>query len=930
MRSAANLTVKILGDGDMREDSSSANRPVQLPEETAAPETLRTAGEATLEPSSSFEDLTLAALLADFLRQPGRTWRQFIRALRRPAQVHGTVTIADGPERALPATVKGSAEPRASASKSPALPRWRPAQRQYVRLLLYGLAIISAIIGSRIVRGSAEISRANDYSLHLGAPYLWLGFLLWLGAEAVGGWSQIKTRWRQSDAVARARYIARLLPAAIGISATHLLAQSLAAPGETALPLAGAAISRLFGGLLLWFIIEVIHGSLRKRAPFAGDEPKEDQSTQSARRWIVARQPLKKPVRRSFSRLRATIIGLACVGSVVVWFGSSGNRIEPPVILVWAASITLWSFAFAPLGWHVFDWASRRIDAIRRVNWREQRWTLLGFALVLILGASFRLDRLTTVPPEMFADLVEIIQDAYQIYHAEDYRIFFDNNGGREPLHFYLLGSLAKLPGMGYDHYALKLMTAIEGLLTLPLMYWLGLEVMRGRKREFRLAYGLIAAGLVAVSFWHSMMSRQGMRIPLAPLFTALTAVFYVRALRHNRRSDYVKAGLALGFGLIGYQALRMLPVALVAGLVITLLMRKLDWRARLSYGLNLAVLAFISFVVFTPLFHFWTEFPDDYLRRTSTRMFGDGPTTLEDRMAFLRDEGGPRLLSNIRNTLLMFHYTYEQTWVSSAADEPSMDSTTAAFMLLGAAAWLAGMARSRDPVIWWIPVFLGTMLLATALALYFTIEVPSLTRAAGAIPPAYLIAALPPTIFCRHLYRCLPKSIRTVSAVAFAAGIILSANYLNTHLYFDKFMDNFARSAKPEAQGARIIRGFAESDGAYGNAFLVNWPHWWDYRAVSIQMDKMFWNNGEEIDRMPGMLKRGLERAGDFQLNPERDLLFFFSRTDDTALQKLSEWFPNGRVLEIEAVAPFHDFYTYRVPALGVEGMRGFLEEYG
>ena len=459
-----------------------------------------------------------------------------------------------------------------------------------------------------------------------------------------------------------------------------------------------------------------------------------------------------RPIAADISGRRKLLIALATLCSLTVWLNTSGNRIEPPVIALWLLSAGLWAFVFAPLRWNIFDWACARIDAARRFRPRDYRLTIIALLLIMLLGAGFRLYELDAYPPQMYSDLVEKIQDAYKIRHLNDYRIFFENIGGREPLHFYLLSILASQPGMAFDHYALKLMSALESLVTLPIMFWLGVEVMGGRRRSFallfRFAGGWSGGGeLLACGNWTAGHAHQ----PRPALLGA------DRRLPHSRPAIQPAVGLCesrVGIGLrldglsggthaaggrgrgcggrrhaLGRQAL----------------------RARFSYILNLAVLAFVALMVFLPLLHYWTESPGDYMRRADTRLFGDMPTTGEERAAFLL-ESVPVLLSNVRKTALMFHYYGDNTWVSGLPQEPAMDPATAAFMLLGIAAWLALVLRSRDPVHVFVLVYLFAMLLPTALALSFPIEVPSFIRASGAIPPSYLIAALPVAVFCQRL----------------------------------------------------------------------------------------------------------------------------------------------------------------------------------
>ena len=407
----------------------------------------------------------------------------------------------------------------------------------------------------------------------------------------------------------------------------------------------------------------------------------------------------------------------------------------------------------------------------------------------------------------MISDMVVNALDAYRIHQGEHYPIFLGNNGGREPIHIYLQAFMSGLPGLQFDRTTLVLVTALESFLTLPVMFWFAVEVIGKQRRQHALAVGILATALLAVSFWHVSLSRQGLRIPLSPLFTALSAVFFVRALRHNRRTDFILAGIMLSFGLYSYKSLRMLPVVYVISLAVALLIRRYSWRMRASYVLNLVVLALVAGAVFLPMLHYWFEEPGQFTWRATTRMFGDQPTTDAERLTLLR-EGGATFLSNVRNALLMFHHTHDNTWVSAIPGQPALDPLTGAFLVLGAASWLGLMARERDPVYWFVPILFFVMILLTALAIAFPIEVPSLQRASGAIPPAYLIAALPLALICRQLYKTLPRVLGSVAAVGFAVAVIVAAYQYNHDLYFGDFMENYHRSAQNHSEAGQVLRG--------------------------------------------------------------------------------------------------------------------------
>ena len=869
----------------------------------------------------AFEDLTISEFLALWRRSPVSTMRRFRLAARSTQAREQLIPAGTAIDAASLANTAGGAPVLAGLR---GLPQRLP-QSGFPRLAIYLLAFLLALMGSHIARGTADIPRHNGYSLQVAAPYLWLGFLLWLIGDLSGHWAEIQATWRRSDRDTRILWVARVLPAIMLIGSLFRFAESLSAPAESAVDIAISALGLFTAGLAALLVINAFFRSYQR-----GDSSSGTQMEASGQAIIVSRAPALRPLRHQLSRRRGILLGLGSMLSLVVWINSSGNRLEPRYLAAWIVSILAWAFVFAPRRWHAFDWGADAIDTVRRLNLRGRRWALLALALILCLGASLRFDRLDSAPPELYSDMVVNLVDAYQIHRGENYPIFLGNNGGREPIHIYLQAFLSGLPGIQFDRTALILLNALESLLTLPVMCWFAVEAMGRKRRQDALAIGILATALLAVSYWHVVLSRQGLRIPLSPLFTALSAVFFARALRHNRRGDYILAGILLSLGLYSYKSLRMLPVVYVISIGIALLIRRYSWRLRASYLLNLTILAFIAGIVFLPMLHFWVEEPNQFTWRATTRIFGDLPTTDAERIELLR-EGGATFLANVRNALLMFHHTNDNTWISAIPGQPALDPVTGACFLLGAAAWLGLLARERDPVYWFVPVLFFVMLLLTALAIAFPIEVPSLQRASGAIPPAYLIAALPLARLCSQLKRTLPRALGLAAAVGFAIVVIASAYQYNRDLYFGEFMDNYHRSAQNHAEAGQILKGFVDSDGAYGNAFIISWPHWWDHRAVSIEAGTMRWDNSiVGVERLPQYIQYGLLREDEYQLQAERDLLFFFNPGDGEAPTRLRQWFPHGRQLEIRQEPADKSFTIYRVPALGEAGLQTFLAANG
>ena len=866
------------------------------------------------------EELTLLELVALFAAKPGSTWRK----LRLASSSHRMRF-----ESAF-APVKVDTEITSAITAGSRHFSWKSlAERYFTRdlaqLALFGIAVLFALSGSYIMVGQRGQEGFGRHALTNGAPFFWLALLVWLLAEFLHSWPQLKSWWGTLDRRSRWQWMARAIPFMIAIAGLHTLAVSV---GETPLPSLGlmrTAFLRLVASALVWLLIEFIAWWLRFRGsmiPYAGQLKVRSSGSEP----IVVRLNVVHPASQRASRIAH--ISLATIFSLLVWFNTTGNHFPPLIIVLWLISALLWALVFAPENWQVIDWLIESVDRLRRHEWRRRRRTIVAFALILLLGASFRLHRLEENPGEMTSDHVEIILDGYRVNRG-NHMIFFPNLGGREPIHFYAVSLLASLPGFGLDFNTIKSVSVLESLLTLPILLCLGVEVFGRRCRQFGILAGLLTAALFAVSYWQSSIARLGMRIPLTALFTALLLVYLARAMRCNRRSDFVKAGLILGFSLYGYQASRMLPAVVVTGVLFALMTGKHTWRERREFIVNLAILVFVSLIVFLPMLHYWQEHPENFWMRASTRIMGDqhSNATFEEAIAPILNSL-QQMLSNMRRALLMYNWEGDIAWFHGVPHQPAMDMFSGAFLILGLAAWISAMLRSRDPVICFIPFVAILMLLPTALSLAHPAANPSFTRASGSIPVIYLIAALPIATIAFRLRQALPHRAGRAVAIIFCVSVVLLANQQNAVTYFDEYPKHYERSTQAHRAAGRILRGFAESDGSYGNAFVLSLAHWWDHRAVGIEAGQILWDGNPSLSRVPEHMSRAFNDAGVYRLDPERDLLFFYPGRDDEIRRQLEEWFPNGRESAISTRVPSHVFFIYRVPALGEAGIKRFLQE--
>jgi hypothetical protein len=568
---------------------------------------------------------------------------------------------------------------------------------------------------------------------------------------------------------------------------------------------------------------------------------------------------------------------------------------------------------------------------------------IVALLLIVILAGYFRFYDLANHPLEMTDDHVEKILDSGLIRNG--YRpIFLANNGGREPMQMYFIALISYLPGFGIDHDTIKFVACLESLLTIPVLFWLGYELLEGESRRRRLIVGLLLAALVAVSYWQVAISRQGLRIPLTPLFVSLELIYLSRAIRRNTRADFIKAGLILGFGLYTYQAIRMLPVVIVIAVAVAIIFVAKSMRDRLRYIINLVVLVIVSFAIFLPMFHYSVEYPDLFWRRTAGRLLGDAliqettpdgtlvyrDATLEERVEAFRSNL-PTIANNIGNVYLMFNWEGDVATISGVSNEPSMDIYTGALLIVGVSAWAIFMLKRPDPMIWLVPVIIFIMLLPSALSIAFPGENPSHTRTSGAIPLVFLVTAFPLALLTEQLLDLLQKWPGQLAALGICVVIIFASYNTNSYLYFVTYRELYNTSFHPYSDAGRYLKGYILMGGSYGNAYLIGYQHWWSHRAVGLEGGlSEFWPNGVyPREDVPAMIHNAANANDKFRLDPDAELIFFYSPNDVETGEYLAELFPTGVSTEHKTRKPDETFMVYTVPALGEENWAVWLEEH-
>ncbi len=217
--------------------------------------------------------------------------------------------------------------------------------------------------------------------------------------------------------------------------------------------------------------------------------------------------------------------------------------------------------------------------------------------LITLLGFFLRVWQLEGVPPGWRDDeLIETLVISQNILDG-DIRLYYPDASGHEPL-YHMLNALF-LAWFGPGGLGIRLASALVGTVTVPLTYIVG-------RRLFGSGVGLVAAAVLAVSFWGLMYARVGIRHVLTPPFVLLAFYFFWGGLQRPASAagrvvarDFALAGLFLGLGFYVYFAGRgvpLVPLAFAGYLLLvapTLLRRR--WR-------GLALMAAVTLLVVAPL----------------------------------------------------------------------------------------------------------------------------------------------------------------------------------------------------------------------------------------------------------------------------------------------------------------------------------------
>ena len=171
---------------------------------------------------------------------------------------------------------------------------------------------------------------------------------------------------------------------------------------------------------------------------------------------------------------------------------------------------------------------------------------------ILGVAVALRFPNLATIPPNVHGDEVSIGLDARKIMTGHMPAVFATGWYDVPALSFALHAATMRV--FGDNLFGLRMASAIEGVLSIVLLYLLARRLWGPRP-------ALLAAAFMAVAAWHIHFSRTGFHYMQAPVATLLALYFLVRGIQDRRVLDWVLCGFAIGLCIEVYYAARLAPV---------------------------------------------------------------------------------------------------------------------------------------------------------------------------------------------------------------------------------------------------------------------------------------------------------------------------------------------------------------------------------
>jgi len=367
----------------------------------------------------------------------------------------------------------------------------------------------------------------------------------------------------------------------------------------------------------------------------------------------------------------------------------------------------------------------------------DRRRRLIILVAITLLATFLRVHRIGSLPPGDRYDPAFHGVDALRVLSGERPIFFYDWAGQHkvEPLFSYLVAACFLI--VGPSTLGIHLAAALVGIATVPAVYLATETLFASLPVEEALLKrwgGLVAALMMAISYWHLTWSRYGVRAILVPLFAALVVASLWRGLRSGRPHDtsslqgrwpFLVCGALLGAGMYSYQAARLLPALVVLGFA------AVAWkRGRVTRGdwTGFLIVAVVAILVFVPLGIYFLRHPESFSSRIDKVLVVDQSQGVANNLRAILDQA--------KRTILSFVVGVDEAPYRTLPGRPSLNPFFSVLMLLGVT---FSLRHVKHPVYLFLLAWLLLLSIPAALAEHGA----AAKRAIGALPAVAMVTAV-------------------------------------------------------------------------------------------------------------------------------------------------------------------------------------------
>ncbi len=381
--------------------------------------------------------------------------------------------------------------------------------------------------------------------------------------------------------------------------------------------------------------------------------------------------------------------------------------------------------------------------------------------LILIIAGFFRFYQLDILPPGLHPDEAANGLDIIRMMDNNDFRVFYNTNGPREALFFYLQGIFVLL--MGFTQLALRLAPAIIGVVTVWGLYLL-------TKEWFDKNTALLASFFLAVSSWHIQFSRNGFRAIMVPLILIFLFYFLTKAIRSSQNFSvgrvwyFILTGIFFALGFYTYLAYLMILPIIFFFIIYLLIFHRGKFTDFIQQNWKNIIIGLVSaIIIYLPMGIYFFNNPDDFFARSA------GTSILNPEF------GSPLqlLIENFQKAILMFNFKGDENYRHNYNSWPMLDPIIGIFFILGS---ILTLFRLKQPEYFFIFLWLGFMLSPTILSAE---SIPHSLRAVGTIPVVYILSIIGLESFFQYLSKemFLKKLIKPILIIILVFNSIYSYN---------------------------------------------------------------------------------------------------------------------------------------------------------